>query len=57
MQQCSLRKLKKFPFLFGGTVCISILWAVGILDHLAELPFEDFKWYPFIDVEEQVRNF
>uniref|UniRef100_A0A0N5ATC8 Hexosyltransferase n=1 Tax=Syphacia muris TaxID=451379 RepID=A0A0N5ATC8_9BILA len=55
MQKYSLRKLKKFSFLFGTTVCICVLWALGVLDYFSEISFEEFRWYPDVDVKEQVR--
>lgn len=57
MRQCTPVRLKnvKFPLCFGSAVCVGVLWALGLLDHLSEVPFEHFEWPPFTDVRKQVR--
>lgn len=55
-----LPRCKRNRLFDAAIVCLAVvvvLWAIGLLDHLLEKPFSEFRWPPYIDVRLEVPSF
>lgn len=54
-QLCSIRNGNAFVYLSGGCIILLTFYCIGLIDHLMEKDFKEFKWPSYIDVREQVQ--
>lgn len=52
LPRCKRNRL--FDAAIACLAVVVVLWAIGLLDHLLEKPFSEFRWPPYIDVRLEV---
>uniref|UniRef100_A0A915CJJ4 Bestrophin homolog n=1 Tax=Parascaris univalens TaxID=6257 RepID=A0A915CJJ4_PARUN len=48
------KRNRQFDAAFVCLGVVVVLWKIGLLDHLLEKPFSEFRWPPYVDVRLEV---